>query len=139
MPEIIRIDMIKGVEEGSTSVNPQSPSGTALSSPSISRKGAIMIGYSAMAAKAVYSTAVQEIRAGGNEELATTLSNATTAVGIAVGAYATGGLSLIPLAVSTGTQLYTREKSNQRKNRAIEYERSMRGSRVSYSQGGGYE
>ena len=139
MPEIIRIDMIKGVEDGSTSVSPQSPKGTSLSSPSISPKGAIMIGYSVMAAKAVYNTAVQEIRAGGNEELATTLSNATTAVGIAVGAYATGGLSLIPLAVSTGTQLYTREKGLQRKNRAIEFERSMRGSRVSYNMGGGYE
>jgi len=139
MPEIIRIDMIKGVEQGATSVSPQSPSGTSLSSPSISPKGAIMLGYSVMTAKAVYNTAVQEIRAGGNEELATILSNTTTAVGILIGAGVTGGLSLIPLAVSTGAQLYTREKTLQRKNRAIDYERSMRGSRVSYGRGGGYE
>lgn len=139
MSGIIRIDMIKGVEEGSTSVSPQSPKGTALSSPAISRKGAILIGYSVMAAKATLSTAVQEIRAGGNESLATTLENATTAVGIAVGAYATGGLSLIPLGISATTQIYTREKSAQRKNRAIDFERSMRGSRVSYMAGGSYD
>jgi len=139
MPEIIRIDMIKGVEEGSTSVSPQSPKGTSLSSPSISPKGAIMIGYGIMAGKAAYSAITQEIRAGGNEELATALSNATTGIGIAVAAYATGGLSLIPTAISAGSQLYTREKSAQRKNRAIDYERSMRGSRVTYQQGGGYE
>ena len=139
MSGIIRIDMIKGVEEGSTSVAPTSPKGSAVGSPPISRKGAILIGYSVMTAKAVYNTAVQEIRAGGNEELATTLSNATTAVGIAIGAYATSGLSLIPLAVSSGTQIFAREKSAQRQNRAIEFEKSMRGSRVNYNQGGGYE
>ena len=136
---IIRIDMPKGVEAGSTSVSPQSPTGTAVGSPPISRKGAIMIGYSVMTAKAVYNTTIQEIKAGGNEELATTLSNAATAVGIAAGAYATGGISLIPLAVSSATQLFAREKQAQRKNRAIDYERSMRGSRVSYGTGGGYE
>jgi S-adenosylmethionine synthetase len=141
MSGIIRIDMPKGVQEGSTSVSPTSPNAqlTATGSPPISRTGAIMIGYSAMAAKAVYNTAVQEIRAGGNEELATTLENATTATGIIVGAIATKGLSLIPLGISAGTQLFTREKANQRKNRAIDYERSMRGSRVSYQQGGSYE
>lgn len=139
MSGIIRIDMIKGVEEGSTSVSPQSPKGGSLASPPISPKKAIMIGYGVMTAKAVYNTAVQEIRAGGNEELATTLSNVTTAVGIGIAAYATGGLSLIPTGISAGAQLFTREKSAQRKNRAIEYERSMRGSRVSYNQGGGYE
>ena len=139
MSGIIRIDMVKGVEEGSTSVSPQSPKTSQVASPGISPKGAMLIGYSVMTAKAVYNTAIQEIKAGGNEELATTLSNVTTAVGIGVGAYATGGLSLIPLAVSSGTQLFSREKSAQRKNRAIDYERSMRGSRVSYNQGGGYE
>ena len=136
---LIRIEMPKGVQEGSTSVSPQSPKVSAVGSPAISRKGAIMIGYGVMTAKAVYNTAVQEIRAGGNEELATTLSNATTAIGIGVAAYATGGLSLIPLAVNTGTQIYAREKNMQRANRAIDFERSMRGSRVTYNMGGGYE
>jgi len=139
MPEIIRIDMIKGVEEGSTSVSPQSPKGTSLSSPSISPKGAIMIGYGVMAGKQVLNTTTQEIRAGGNEQMATALENTTKAVGIAVGAIATGGLSLIPMAISTSAQYFTREKSAQRKNRSIEYERSMRGSNLSYGMGGGYE
>lgn len=139
MSGIIRIDMPKGIEEGSTSVNPQSPSGAQVGSPPISRKGAILLGYSAMATKAVYNTAIQEIRAGGNEELATTLENASTAVGITVGAIATGGLSLIPQAVSTASSLYTRERTNTRRNRARQYEESMRGERQTYGQGGGYE
>ncbi len=131
--------MIKGVEEGATSVSPQSPKGGSVSSPPISRKGAIMIGYGGMVGKAAYSTALQEIKAGGNEELATTLSNAATAIGMAVAAYYTGGLSLIPTAVSAGTQLYAREKNAQRQNRAREYERSMRGSRITHGMGVGYE
>ena len=139
MSGIIRIDMPKGIEEGSTSVAPQSPRGGSVSSPPISRKGAVMIGYSIMAAKSVYNSAVQEIRAGGNESLATSIENATLAVGIAVSAYATGGLSLIPLGVSSASQIYAREKSVQRINRSKEFELSMRGSRVNYTQGGGYE
>jgi len=98
-----------------------------------------MIGYGVMVGKSAGNTAIQEIRAGGNEELATILSNTATAVGMAVAGYYTGGLSLIPTAVSAGTQLYAREKNAQRTNRAREYERSMRGSRVNYQQGGGYE
>jgi len=136
---LIRVEMPKGVEEGSTSLSPQSPKVSAVASPPISRTGAIMLGYGVMTAKAVFNTAVQEIRAGGNEELATTIENGSKGVAIIVGAYATGGLSLIPLAVSSGSQLYAREKKNNRLNRAIEYERSMRGARVSYQQGGGYE
>jgi hypothetical protein len=139
MSGIIRIDMPKGVEEGSTSVSPQSPAGGTLSSPPISKKGAIMLGYSVMTAKAVYSTAIQEIRAGGNEEMATAMENATTGVGIVIGAIATSGLSLIPQAISTATQIYTRERNNTRQNQAREYERSMRGSRINYMGGGGYE
>jgi len=141
MSGIIRIDMPKGVEDGSTSVNPKSPNAqlTATGSPPISRKGAIMLGYSAMAAKAVYNSAVQEIRAGGNEELATKMENGVMAVGIAISIIETQGLILIPMAVSADTQLFVREKSAQRQNRAIDYERSMRGSRVTYQQGGGYE
>lgn len=139
MSGIIRIDMPKGVEEGSTSVSPQSPSRSSVSSPSISRKGAILIGYSVMVGKSVYNTAIQEIKDGGNEELATILSNIGTGVGIVAGAYATGGISLIPTGVSAVTQIYTREKRVTRENRARNYEASMRGARVNYNMGGGYE
>jgi len=99
----------------------------------------VLLGYGAMAAKSVYSTAVQEIRAGGNEELATNISNLTKGAGILIAAYYTGGLSLIPQGISAASTAYAREKNNQRANRAREYERSMRGNRVSYNQGGGYE
>jgi len=137
--ELIRVDMVKGVQEGETSLSPTSPKTTAVASPPISRKGLIMLGYGVMTAKAVFNTATQEIRAGGNEELATSIENGSKGVAIIVGAIATNGLSLIPLGVSSASQLYAREKGLQRKNRAIDYERSMRGSRVDYMQGGGYE
>jgi hypothetical protein len=136
---LIRVEMPKGVEEGSTSLSPQSPKVSAVASPPISRTGAIMLGYGVMTAKAVFNTATQEIRAGGNEALATSIGNVSKAIGIGVAAYYTGGLSLIPLAVSSGSTFYAREKNNQRVNRAREYEASMRGARVSYQQGGGYE
>ena len=139
MSGIIRIDLPKGIEEGSTSLSPQSPTAGSVSSPPISRKGAMMLGYGVMTAKSVYNTAIQEIRAGGNEELATTLGNATTAVGIVVGAIATNGLSLIPLAISSGSSIYAREKNNQRVNRSRNFEESMRGTRINYMQSGGYE
>ena len=139
MSGIIRIDMPKGVEEGTTSVSPQSPQGGSLGSPPISRKGAIMLGYSAMTAKAVYSTAIQEIRAGGNEEMANAIENGTMFIGIVAAAIETKGLSLIPQTIMTGVQIYERYKDNQRENQAREYERSMRGSRINYMGGGGYE
>ena len=139
MSGIIRIDIPKGVEEGSTSLSPQSPKVAATASPGVSRKGIVLLGYGAMVAKSVYSTALQEIRAGGNEELATTISNITKSVGLITGAVATHGLSLIPQGIGIASSAYAREKKNQRINRAREYERSMRGNRVSYNQGGGYE
>ena len=136
MGDLIRIDLPKGIEDGSTSVSPQSPSNTSLASPGISRKGAIMLGYGVMAGKAVYNTAINEIKAGGNEELATDMSNITTAAGIAIGAIATGGLSLIPTTIQASTQAFTQARSTARQNRAREYEASMRGSRVTYGSGG---
>lgn len=139
MSGIIRIDMPKGVEDGQTSLTPTSPTTSAVTSPNISRKGAIMLGYGAMVAKQSIQLATQEIRAGGNEELATSIENGITAVGITVGAIATGGLSLIPTAVSAGATLISRERKNARENRAREFERSMRGSRISYNAGGSYE
>ena len=113
---LIRVEMPKGVEEGSTSLSPQSPTGSAVASPPISKKGAIMLGYGVMTAKAVFNTAVQEIRAGGNEELATSIENTTTGVAIVVGAIATNGLSLIPLGISTAASNFAKSK-----NEAIEY------------------
>lgn len=139
MSGIIRIDMPKGVEDGSTSVSPQSPQGNSLASPPISRKGAILLGYGVMVGKSVYNTAVQEIALGGNEELATLLSNITTGIGIGFGAIATGGLSLIPTGIQAGTQAFTQSKSTQRQNRARASELSTKGTMVNWLSGGSYE
>ena len=133
----IRIDVAKGVEDGRTSVSPSNPTNSNMGSPPVSRKQAILSLYGFMLGQQVYTTAVQEIAAGGNEELATAMSNVATGVGIGVMAYATGGLSLIPQAISTGAQTYARVKSNQRENRRREMERSLKGSRVNYLNSGG--
>jgi hypothetical protein len=134
---LIRLELLKGVKQGSTSVSPQSPDGAEmLTSPPISRKGAILLGYGAMTAKTVFNTVTQEIKAGGNEELATALSNG---VAIVMGAIATDGLSLVPLAVSTGAQFFTREKNAARQNQARMYAESMQGDRIDYMGGGSYE
>jgi hypothetical protein len=137
---LIRLELLKGVKQGSTSVSPQSPDGAEmLASPPISRKGAILLGYGAMTAKTVFNTVTQEIKAGGNEELATALSNGATGVAIVMGAIATDGLSLVPLAVSTGAQFFTREKNAARQNQARMYAESMQGDRIDYMGGGSYE
>lgn len=139
MAGIIRIDLPKGVEEGTTSVSPSSPIISSVASPTFSRKGAMLLGYSVVVAKSVFNTALQEIRAGGNEELATDISNGALALGIILGAVATKGLSLIPLAVNAASTTYTLNKANARSNQNREYEASMRGARINYMQGGGYE
>ena len=139
MSGIIRIDMPKGIADGSTSVSPQSPQGSSLASPPISRKGTVLLGYGVMVGKSVYNTAVQEIALGGNEELSTTLGNVTTALGIATMAIGTGGLSLIGTGVQAGTQIFTQSKSTQRENRSIKYESSTKGSKLNWLTGGGYE
>lgn len=139
MAEIIRIDMPKGVAEGQTSLSPASPTRSNVSSPSISPKGAALIGYGAMVANQSIQIATNEIRAGGNEELATAIDNTVKAVAIGTALYATGGLAAIPLGIQAAGQQVERVLRANRENRHKEYERSMMGSRITYNQGGGYE
>ena len=113
--------------------------GNNVSSPGISRRGTILLGYSAMIVKKAMSSALNEIREGGNEELATNLSNIGVGVGLVIGTIESQGLILIPLAVDTANTVVNRSLGNARENRNRAYERTMRGSRVSYMQGGGYE
>lgn len=139
MSGIIRIDMPKGTPEGQTTLSPASPQVSATASPKISGKGALLIGYGVMVGKQAIQIATREIALGGNEELATDISNIVTAVGIGIGAFATGGLSLIPQGISAGATLITRNREMIRENRNRAYELSMRGSRLNYNAGGSYE
>ena len=135
---IIRIDMPKGVPEGQTSVSPVSPQQD-VGSPAVSRKGAVLLGYSAMVANQSIQLVTNEIRAGGNEELATDIENTVKGVGIITAVIATQGAALVPLGVSAGASIISRNRALQRENRAREFERSMQGSRITYMQGVGYE
>jgi len=139
MSGIIRIDMPKGVSDGQTSLTPTSPTVSGTTSPTISNKSKVLIGYGLMTARQTITTVTQEIRAGGNEELATNIENGVTLLTKGAIAYGTGGLSLIPEAIGATAQFISRERATQRTNRAREYERSMRGSRINYNAGGGYE
>jgi hypothetical protein len=139
MAETIRIDIAKGVEQGQTSVSPASPRTSTAASPSISPKGAAMIGYGALVAKQSINIATNEIKAGGNEQLANTINNITTGVAIGTAIYATGGLAAIPLGIQAAGSIIERQLRVNRENRHKAYERQMMGSRQTYNMGGGYE
>jgi hypothetical protein len=136
---IIRIDNLKGVQEGQTSISPQNPKSNIAASPTISRKGVAVLGMAGIAAKQTYSTAVSEIRAGGNESLATDIENGVLLAGTVLMAIGTGGWSLVPQGISVGATIVTRSRRIARENRRTEYERAMLGSRQSYGIGGAYE
>ena len=135
MPQLIRMDIAKGEQEGRTSVSPQSTTTNATASPRMSNKSKIALGYAAFTAAKVYSVGTQELRAGGNEELATTLDNVAIGARIVVGTVATGGLSLIPEAINAGTQAFTTYRKNKRENREREQNRLLAGERVPYGSG----
>lgn len=139
MSGIIRIDVAKGIPEGQTSVSPQSPTTSTATSPSISPKSAVLIGYGAMVAKQSINIATNEIKAGGNEQLANTINNLTTGVAVGTALYATGGLAAIPLGIQAAGSMVERQLKTNRENRHKAYERQMMGSRQTYNMGGGYE
>jgi hypothetical protein len=132
MPEIIRIDVATGQQEGRTSVSPQSPTSTIAQSPQVNLSGAVLAGASIMAAKTGYQTLTQEIRESGNEELATTLENISTAGMIATSIIATKGLAIIPLGIQGIASAVTRTRATQRENNATRFENELRGQRINF-------
>lgn len=136
---LIRIDIPKGVQDGQTSVSSQSPRSNVAQSPPMSMGSKIAIGYGLLAARTTYQTVTQELRAGGNEELATTLENISGAVAFGAATIATGGLSLIPAGVSEAAATISRSRGLARENRDIEFRREQMGRRVTFNQGRAYE
>ena len=135
----IRLDVLKGVQEGQTSISPQNPKSNIASSPAISRKGIAVLAVGGLAAKQTYSTAVNEVRLGGNEALATRIENGVLVAGTVFAAIGTGGWSLVPQAISTGAQIVSRARGINRENRESSFQRAMLGSRQAYGMGGAYE
>lgn len=138
MAETIRIDMMKGRAEGTTSLSPESPTNDIATSPrTISPKTAIAIGYGVMVAKQTISTATQEIALGGNEQLAQDITNLVNGVQTGLLAVATGGISLVGEGIGVAAQTVTRVRATNRENRNRAYERQMRGARQNYNGMGG--
>ena len=128
-------------EQNGTPNQPISPTNQATMSPrnntSTLRKSA-MIGIGALAARRVFSTVRQEIRASGNERLQNNIDNAMKAVG-----YATAiainpivGTAYIALDTALGAVSYNRQL--QRDNVEARFDRELNGKRVNIARGSVY-
>jgi hypothetical protein len=96
-----------------------------------------MIGYGVQAARQTYTTIVNEISAGGNEQLTTSIQNAATLLGVVGGAIATSGATLVPQAISGVASQFTQSSTNQRENQNRIFEQKIKGSLNNYLNGGG--
>jgi hypothetical protein len=122
-------------QEGTTPLSAESPTSNATESPNLTVKSGVMLGYGAMVAQKGYSNLVQDVKAGGNDELSNTLSNVGTVATKAVMAYATGGLSLIPEAINVTGEVIMSHRERERNNRVTEIQNSLRGVRVNFGRG----
>lgn len=136
---IVRIDIPKGTQDGQTSVTPESPTVNTAADTPMSLGKAVALGYGVLGARTGYQTFTQEVRAGGNEELATKLENVGSGLQFATTLVATKGLSLIPDTFNEVASAISRVRGQARENQNIQYERDLRGRRITYNQGRAYE
>ena len=135
----IRMDIVKGTEEGKTSINAGSPTRSNMGSPSLSRKGAVILSYGAVVTKQTLNVGTNELAQGGNERLANGIENAVTGLGIIGAAVYTGGVSLGVTAIQGAGDTISLALNNRRENRRRATEEQLTGSRVTYNTGSGYE
>lgn len=121
--------------EGASPLNPESPVNETATAEKRKQKYKTMLRYGQMLAQRSYSTITQEIRAGGNERLATALNNAGNVATSITMAIATSGTSLIPEAINATAQLISTQRRNQRDNKAARFEAELQGSKVNFNQG----
>lgn len=121
--------------EGASPLNPESPVNETATAEKRKQKHKTMLRYGQMLAQRAYSTITQEIRAGGNERLATALNNAGNVATSITMAIATSGTSLIPEAINATAQLISTQRRNQRDNKAARFEAELQGSKVNFNQG----
>jgi hypothetical protein len=136
---VIRIEMPKGMEQGQTSASPTSPTTSTATSPRSSAKNQALIAGGLLVGKQALNIFTNEIKAGGNEELANTINNITTGVALSSAIIYTGGTAAIPIAISGAAQMVERQLTINRENKHKAHERQMMGSRQTYNMGVGYE
>jgi len=122
------IYMHKGVPDDSTPLSAESPTeSNSAGSPNVTLSGGIMLGYAAMAGRQMYRTAVDEMKATGNEELAMKVSNAANFVTQTALVIGTGGKALIPMGINAVVETVGSTLQRNRENREIEIENRLRG------------
>lgn len=127
----------KNGKEGVTPLTAESPPAaqSGASSPKLSDRGKLLLGYSALLAKRSYASLTEEIRASGNESAATVLGNLTTAATMGTAILATKGLALIPMAIGEAVSTVTNYRATQRENYTKTIKRELKGQRVDFNQG----
>lgn len=137
MPYEHNIFIHKEGKAGATPLSPESPkpqqSGS--TSPKKDGKNTVLLGYSALLAKRSVSALSQELRAGGNEQLATQLNNISNIAATAATVVATKGLALIPMAIDGTISAITNTRQTERLNRQRDIQREAMGSRITFNQG----
>lgn len=128
----------KAPREGTSPLTPESPVADAATSTRTAVKASVLVSYGKMVAMRTANTIAQDLRASGNEQLATDLGNIVQGSTLIMSAVATKGLSLIPAALQAGTSTFTQYRTRQRENRNIEFELQQMGQRLSREQRGAY-
>jgi hypothetical protein len=122
--------------EGASPLNPESPANeVATNAARLAIKKTVLLGYGKMLANRAIGTITSELKADGNEKLATQLSVLSKAANMAVAAIATKGLSLIPEAVGAVTSAVARERAATRDSKRAEIEVRLKGGRSNFNQG----
>jgi hypothetical protein len=139
MAETIRIDMMKGRAEGTTSLSPESPTNDIATSPrGVITRTQVIMGFAAGQAKQALGVYTQELAKGGNETAAQDINNITDGLLRGGAALLTGGAAIAAELPSVIAQQITRYLDVRRENENREFERSMLGANNTYlGQGGG--
>ena len=126
----------KAPRDGVSPLSPESPVAEASASPRTAAKNSVLLTYGGMMAQRALNTFVEDIRAGGNEELATTTNNIVTGTTVGMSIVATKGLALIPLAIQGSASAFTQHRGRARENRNNAFELEQMGQRLTHNQRG---
>jgi len=127
-----RIEILQRQEqqEDTTPLSAQSPRVSSAQSPRMSTAGKATLAYGAVIARQGFQTAIGEIEARGNEELAREISDTIKQISYTGIVIATGGKALIPLAVSQGVSTLQRNLEINRDNTMTTIKNRLIGQRV---------
>jgi len=122
--------------EGVSALNPESPANEVATNPARKAiKYTTLLGYGKLLANRTINTIANELKADGNEQAAVVINNISRGATMAVAAYATYGLSLIPEVISSTATQIVRQRAAERDTRRAEVEMRLKGGRSNFNQG----